>query len=55
MEAIFYGIADLFGFLFAIMPKLGNIPNTVLIISGFIVFVIWTSLMVKFRREEENE
>jgi len=55
MEAIFYGIADMFESLFTIMPKLGNIPNTLLVISGFIAFLIWTSLMVKFRREGENE
>lgn len=55
MEAIFYGIADLFESLFTIMPKLGNIPNTLFIILGFIAFVTWTSLLFKYKREVANE
>ena len=55
METIFYGIADMFESCFAIMPKLGNIPNTLLAVSGFIAFLIWTGLLVKFRREGTNE
>ena len=55
METLFYGIADLFGLLFEIMPTLGNIPNTIIIITGFIAFIIWVSLMVKFKKEDVNE
>jgi len=55
MDTIFYAIADLFGLLFDFLPKLGNIPNTIIIISGFIAFVIWVSLMVKFKKEDVNE
>ena len=55
MDAIFYGIADLLEHVFGFMAKLGNIPNAIFITCGFVAFIAYTRLLIKYRRLGENE
>lgn len=46
-----YGIADLLEASFAILPKLGNIPNVFFILIIFGAFVYWLMQLNKFKKE----
>ena len=35
--------------------NLGNIPNALFIACAFVAFVIWTGMLFKYRRLQENE
>jgi hypothetical protein len=55
MDAVFYAIADSLQPVFAIMAKLGNIPNALFIIIGLIAFLAWTRQLMIFRKQGENQ
>ena len=55
MDAVFYAIGDFFQPIFAIMAKLGNIPNALFIVIGLIAFLAWTRQLMKFRSQGENQ
>jgi len=55
MDAIFYGIADLLEPIFGLIAKLGNLPNVVFFICGFVAFLAYTRMLIKYRRQGENE
>ena len=54
MKEVFYAIADFFSIIFNIVEALGNIPNYfyILIISVFLI--LWTTQMLKHRRDNEE-
>ena len=55
MDAVFYGIADSLQPILAVVAKLGNIPNALFIVCGFITFSAWTRQLIIFRRQGDNE
>lgn len=55
MDAVFYGIADSLQPLFVFVAKLGNIPNALFVVCGFIAFTAWTRRLIIFKRQGDNE
>lgn len=51
---IVYAIGDFFQWTFQILPWLGNIPNFIFVILGFLFFFFWMSQLVKFSRAGEK-
>ena len=54
MNEIFYAIADFFGSLFEIIELLGNTPNYFYIGVIFTFLVVWTSKMIKHKKDGEE-
>ena len=54
MKAAFYAIADFFGAIFEIIEGLGNTVNYFFIAIIFIFLVVWTTKMIKHRKEGEE-
>jgi len=55
MDVVFHGIANLCQPMFDTVSNLGNIPNALFIACAFVAFVIWTGMLFKYRRLQENE
>tara|TARA_B100000902_G_C27287051_1_gene905019 strand:+ start:407 stop:583 length:177 start_codon:yes stop_codon:yes gene_type:complete len=54
MKEMFYAIADFFSIIFNIVESLGNIPNYFYIGVISIFLVLWTTQMLKHRRDNEE-
>ncbi len=54
MSNIFYAIGDFFGSLFEIIELLGNTPNYFYIGVIFTFLVVWTSKMMKHKKDGEE-
>jgi len=54
MKEVFYAIGDFFGLIFNIVEDLGNMPNYVYICVIFVFLVVWTSKMLKHRKDNEE-
>jgi len=54
MNEIFYAIADFFDSLFEIIELLGNTPNYFYIGVIFTFLVVWTSKMMKHKKDGEE-
>ena len=54
MSNIFYAISDFFGVIFNVVETLGNSINYVYIGVIFIFLVVWTSKMIKHRKDGEE-
>jgi tellurite resistance protein TehA-like permease len=54
MKEVFYAIGDFFGLIFNVVEALGNIPNYVYIVVIFVFLVVWTSKMLKHRKDHEE-
>lgn len=55
MNELIYGLGELFEKSFKILPVLGNIPNVIFIITGFILLFYWLREMAKYNREAEEK
>jgi len=55
MKDVFYAIGDLFGLLFTGIEALGNMPNYFYIGVIFLFLVVWTTQMLKHRRDNEED
>jgi len=55
MDVVFHGIANLCQPMFDTVSNLGNIPNALLIACAFVAFVIWTGMLFKYKKLQENE
>lgn len=51
IKDIAYALGDFFEWTFEILPTLGNLPNFLFIVIGFIFFIYWMSQMAKHNRE----
>ena len=54
MNKIFYAIADFFGLIFNGVESVGNIINYLYIFIIFAFLVIWTTKMLKHRKDGEE-
>jgi hypothetical protein len=54
MTELIYGLGELLQQSFAILPALGNIPNVIFIIIGFLLFFFWIKEMARYNREAEE-
>ncbi len=53
MNDFWYGLSDFFKATFEILPMLGNIPNVLLTIVGFVATGYWVGQMRKHKNAEE--
>ena len=54
MKEVFYTIGDFFGLIFNGVEALGNMPNYIYIGVIFIFLVVWTTKMLKHRKDNEE-
>ena len=54
MNKIFYAIGDFFGLIFNGVEAIGNTINYLYIVIIFAFLVIWTTKMLKYRRDGEE-
>tara|TARA_B100000767_G_C19564995_1_gene450731 strand:+ start:25 stop:201 length:177 start_codon:yes stop_codon:yes gene_type:complete len=54
MNKIFYAIADFFGLIFNGVESVGNIINYFYIFIIFAFLVVWTTKMLKHRKDGEE-
>tara|TARA_B110000444_G_C18490053_1_gene433090 strand:+ start:249 stop:425 length:177 start_codon:yes stop_codon:yes gene_type:complete len=54
MSNIFYAIGDFFGIVFNVVETIGNSINYIYICVIFAFLVIWTSKMIKHRKDGEE-
>lgn len=54
MKELFYKIGDFFSLIFNGVETLGNAPNYLYIAVIFIFLVVWTTKMLKHRRDNEE-
>ena len=54
MKEVFYAIGDFFGLIFNGIEALGNMPNYFYIAVIFIFLVVWTTKMLKHRKDNEE-
>ena len=55
MEDILYSIQDFLESIFSYMPLLGNIPNILIIIGGFIGLGVWLKMQSDFNKKPEKD
>lgn len=55
INELVYALGDFFEATFKILPKLGNMPNNLFIILGFILVIFWVSQMAKYNKEAEEK
>ncbi|MFT5969856.1 MAG: hypothetical protein ACI8ZO_000353 [Flavobacteriales bacterium] len=53
MNEFWYGVSDFFKATFEILPKLGNMPNVLLSIVGFVALSYWVAQLIKHKRAGE--
>jgi len=51
---IVYLIGDLLSSTFEILPVLGNLPNYIFLVVGFILLFIWIKVMNDYNQEAER-
>ena len=54
MKEVFYAIGDFFGSIFEIVESMGNTLNYFYIGVIFIFLVVWTSKMIKHKKDGEE-
>ena len=54
MKEVFYAIGDFFGSIFEIIESIGNTLNYFYIGVIFIFLVVWTSKMIKHKKDREE-
>lgn len=54
MKEVFYAIGDFFGLIFEGIEFLGNAPNYFYIGVIFMFLVLWTVIMLKHRKNNEE-
>jgi len=54
MKEVFYTIGDFFGSIFEIIESIGNTLNYFYIGVIFIFLVVWTSKMIKHKKDGEE-
>ena len=54
MKEVFYAIGDFFGSIFEIIESIGNTLNYFYIGVIFIFLVVWTSKMIKHKKDGEE-
>ena len=54
MKEVFYAIGDFFGSIFKIIESIGNTLNYFYIGVIFIFLVVWTSKMIKHKKDGEE-
>ena len=54
MNEVFYAIGDFFGLVFNGVEALGNMPNYFYVGVIFIFLVVWTSKMLKDRKNNDE-
>jgi hypothetical protein len=54
MKELFYTIADLFSLIFSVVESLGNMPNYLYICVIFMFLVVWTTKMLKHKKDNEE-
>ena len=54
MKELFYTIADFFSLIFNGIESLGNMPNYLYICVIFIFLVVWTTKMLKHRKDNDE-
>ncbi|MBA3898733.1 MAG: hypothetical protein H0X62_00750 [Bacteroidetes bacterium] len=55
MNDLVYGLGELLQETFKILPVLGNIPNVIFIIIGFLLLFYWIKAMANYNREAEEK
>jgi hypothetical protein len=55
MNELIYGLGNLLQETFTILPILGNLPNVLFIIIGFILLFYWLRAMANYNREAEEK
>jgi hypothetical protein len=55
MNELIYGLGNLLQESFTILPILGNLPNVLFIIIGFILLFYWIREMANYNREAEEK
>ncbi len=51
INELVFALQNLFQASFKILVKLGNFPNVLFIVIGFILFFIWLKQMIAYNRE----
>jgi hypothetical protein len=54
MKDLVFALGDFLTETFKILPKLGNLPNIIFIIIGFILLIYWLRAMTNYNREAEE-
>ena len=54
MSKIWYAIGDFFEYIFDFMPAIGNKINYFFVAVIFIFLVVWTSKMIKHKKDGEE-
>lgn len=55
MQDIVYPIQDLLEWTFQILPELGNIPNVLVILGGFVGLGIWLKMQADYNKKPEKD
>ncbi|MBL4752310.1 MAG: hypothetical protein JKY52_01745 [Flavobacteriales bacterium] len=51
MTDVFYAIGESVDPMIEVLPKLGNVPNALIIIAGFLILVACTNMLIQAKRE----
>lgn len=54
MQDIVFPIADFLEMTFEILPTLGNLPNNLFIILGFILMFYWIKELFRYKKEAKE-
>jgi hypothetical protein len=54
MTELAYSLGDLFQWTFGILIALGNIPNYLIIVLGFVGLFYWLNLQKKYSRDDKE-
>ena len=55
MNELIYGLGELFQASFKILTTLGNIPNYIFIVIGFVLLFYWLKEMANYNSEAEKK
>jgi hypothetical protein len=55
INELIFAIQDFFVASFKLLPKVGNMPNILFIVIGFILTFIWVRQMAKYNKEAEEK
>lgn len=55
INGIMEALGDFFEWTFKILPILGNIPNVLFIILGFVLLFFWLKMQSDFNKKAERE
>ncbi|MFN3951675.1 MAG: DUF6341 family protein [Thermaurantimonas sp.] len=54
VSKIAYALGDFFEWTFQILPVLGNLPNILFLLIGFVAFIYWMNEMRKHQKAGER-